>query len=80
MRFLLGTHLVHWLGELDVRLFVSRNRLKNRKTLSRARAPWALDSGGSPDTQMCLTYWCRRFRSLCARVATGVWARSSSYT
>ena len=35
---------------------------------------------GSPDTQMCPTYWCRRFRSLCARVATGVWARSSSYT
>lgn len=40
----------------------------------------ALKFDGSQDTQLCLTYWCRRFRSLCARVATGVWARSSSYT
>ncbi|WP_260867877.1 hypothetical protein [Streptomyces sp. SAJ15] len=46
MRFYLGTHMVNWLGEMDVSLFISRNRLKKRKTFPRARAPWALDSGG----------------------------------
>ena len=46
MKFLLGTHMAHWLGELDVSLFVSRNRLKDRKSFPQARAPWALDSGG----------------------------------
>lgn len=46
MRFYLGTHLPHWLGEVSVPLFISRNRLGNRKTFPRARAPWALDSGG----------------------------------
>ncbi|WP_405736421.1 hypothetical protein OG607_44905 [Streptomyces sp. NBC_01537] len=30
---------------VDVSLFISRNRLKDRKTFPRARAPWALDSG-----------------------------------
>lgn len=46
MRFYLGTHMANWLGTLDVPLFVSRNRLKNRKTFPRALASWALDSGG----------------------------------
>ncbi|WP_220133038.1 deazapurine DNA modification protein DpdA family protein [Streptomyces ipomoeae] len=46
MRFYLGTHMVNWLGEIDVPLFISRNRLKNRRSFPRARAPWALDSGG----------------------------------
>lgn len=44
--FYLGTHRAHWLRLLDVPLFVSRNRLAHRKTLPRARGPWALDSGG----------------------------------
>jgi hypothetical protein len=46
MRFFLGTHHPHWLGELDVPLFVSRRALEGRRTFPRARAPWALDSGG----------------------------------
>ncbi|MEU6346223.1 hypothetical protein ABZ883_35330 [Streptomyces sp. NPDC046977] len=45
MRFFLGSHMPHWLGELDVSLCINRNRLVKRKTFPRARAPWALDSG-----------------------------------
>uniref|UniRef100_UPI003F491E71 deazapurine DNA modification protein DpdA family protein n=1 Tax=Nonomuraea sp. CA-251285 TaxID=3240002 RepID=UPI003F491E71 len=44
--FYLGTHMPSWLGRLDVPLFVSHRRLAGRKTFPRARAPWALDSGG----------------------------------
>jgi hypothetical protein len=36
----------NWLATAGVPLFISRNRLKNRKTLPKAIAPWALDSGG----------------------------------
>jgi hypothetical protein len=44
--FYLGTHLPNWLG-LPVPLFVSDRRLRRyRRTLPRATAPWALDSGG----------------------------------
>lgn len=46
MRFYLGTHMVNWLERVSVPLFVSRNTLKKRKSLPRARGPWALDSGG----------------------------------
>jgi hypothetical protein len=46
MRFFLGTHQPGWLGVLDVPLFVSHRRLAGRRSLPRARAPWALDSGG----------------------------------
>lgn len=46
MIFYLGTHQPHWLGRLDVPLFVSRRALQRVKALPRARAPWALDSGG----------------------------------
>jgi len=46
VKFYLGTHISHWLGLLDVPLFVSRRRLAGRKTLPRARSSWALDSGG----------------------------------
>lgn len=50
MRFYLGTHQVNWLWDRSqgrgVPLFVSRRRLAQRKTLRRAAAPWALDSGG----------------------------------
>jgi hypothetical protein len=44
--FYLGTHMPNWLATSDIPLFISRNRLKNRKTFPQARAPWALDSGG----------------------------------
>lgn len=45
--FYLGTHMVgpRWWA-LDVPLFVSVRRLRGRKRLPVARAPWALDSGG----------------------------------
>src|SRR5678810_804925 len=46
MRFYLGAHQPSWLATVDVPLFVSHSRLAGRKTLPRARAPWALDSGG----------------------------------
>lgn len=44
--FLLGTHQPGWLETAGVPLFVSDRRLRKRKTLPRAAAPWALDSGG----------------------------------
>jgi hypothetical protein len=44
--FYLGTHHPSWLRRTDVPLFISRRRLAGRKTLPRARGPWALDSGG----------------------------------
>lgn len=46
MRFYLGTHRPNWLGRAAVPLFLSHRTLKGRKTLPRAAAPWALDSGG----------------------------------
>lgn len=45
-RFYLGTHHPHWLGRVNVPLFISRRQLVKRKSLPRASAPWALDSGG----------------------------------
>ncbi|GAA0720181.1 hypothetical protein Drose_06470 [Dactylosporangium roseum] len=51
--FYLGAHHPHWLAipprDRDgqpIRLFVSHRRLAGRRTLPRARTPWALDSGG----------------------------------
>lgn len=44
--FYLGTHQPGWLSWLGVPLFVSDRRLRAYKTLPRAAAPWALDSGG----------------------------------
>lgn len=52
MRFYLGTHIPSWLERVDVPLFVSHRRLVGRRTLPRARAPWALDSGGFTELQM----------------------------
>lgn len=46
MRFYLGAHMVNWLEQIDVPLFVSRRRLEGRKTLPRPLGSWALDSGG----------------------------------
>jgi hypothetical protein len=51
MRFFLGTHEAHWLGKLSVPLFVSRQRLVNRKKLPRTKVPWALDSGAFTELQ-----------------------------
>ncbi len=46
IRFYLGAHMPNWLETAGVPLFVSHRRLAGRKTLPRAIAPWALDSGG----------------------------------
>jgi hypothetical protein len=46
VRFFLGTHQPGWLATAQVPLFVSYRRLAGRRTLPRAAAPWALDSGG----------------------------------
>lgn len=45
LTFYLGTHEANWLARAGVPLFVARQRLAPRKTLPRAAAPWALDSG-----------------------------------
>lgn len=45
MQFWLGTHCPDWLGRLDVPLMIHNGRLRHRRTLPRARGPWALDSG-----------------------------------
>lgn len=44
--FWLGTHKPHWLEETSVPLFIANQNLAGRRTLPRARGPWALDSGG----------------------------------
>ena len=44
--FYLGAHHADWLEKSDVPLFLSRRVLDSRRTLPRAQAPWALDSGG----------------------------------
>lgn len=46
MRFYLGSHQPGWLERTPLPLFISEMRLRRRKRLPRARAPWALDSGG----------------------------------
>jgi hypothetical protein len=45
-RFYLGTHRPDWLGRIDTPLFISRRQLGKMRALPRARARWALDSGG----------------------------------
>jgi hypothetical protein len=52
VRFYLGTHHPAWLARLDVPLFVSHRRLRDRRSLPRARAGWALDSGGFTELAM----------------------------
>jgi hypothetical protein len=44
--FYLGVHHPHWLQTAGVPLFVSHRRLAGRRSLPRAAARWALDSGG----------------------------------
>lgn len=46
LTFYLGAHHANWLRSARVPLFVSRRTLARMKTLPRAAAPWALDSGG----------------------------------
>jgi hypothetical protein len=54
--FLLGTHQPGWLAKPEVAaeqvaLFVSDRRLRGYRTLPRAVAPWAVDSGGFTELQ-----------------------------
>lgn len=46
LSFLLGSHQPGWLSRVEVPLFVSDTRLRGYKTLPRAVAPCAVDSGG----------------------------------
>lgn len=46
MRFYLGVLHPNFMPQTDVPLFVSRRALASRRTLPRAKGPWALDSGG----------------------------------
>jgi hypothetical protein len=50
--FWLGTHQTQWLGYAGFPLFVSHTRLRVRKSMPRAVAKWALDSGGFTQLQM----------------------------
>jgi hypothetical protein len=50
-RFLMGTHQPGWLATLGVPLFVCDRRLRRYKTMPRAAAEWALDSGGFTELQ-----------------------------
>lgn len=50
--FYLGTHQPGWLAHAGIPLFVSRRRLVERRSLPRAIAPWALDSGGFTELDM----------------------------
>lgn len=52
LRFYLGAHHPHWLRLAGVPLFVSRRALGRMKSLPRAVAPWALDSGGFTELSM----------------------------
>lgn len=55
MRFFLGTHQPHWLGDERLRgvpLFISRRRLANRVGLPRPVTNFAMDSGGFTELQM----------------------------
>ncbi len=52
MKFYLGFHHPHQLAHAGVPLFVSHRRLATMKTLPRAVAPWALDSGGFTELQL----------------------------
>jgi hypothetical protein len=58
MRFLLGTHRPHWLGLLDVPLFVSDRTLRRYKSLPVASCDWACDSGGFSQLSRCGTWAC----------------------
>lgn len=44
--FWLGTHQPSWLGRTEAPLMISFRRLRQRRSLPRARGPWVLDSGG----------------------------------
>lgn len=44
--FYMGTHMPSWLATAEFPLFVSYHRLSARRSLPRAAARWALDSGG----------------------------------
>lgn len=44
--FYLGTHEPSWLASMDIPLFISYSRLARRRSLPRARAPWAQDGNG----------------------------------
>ena len=53
MRFYLGTHMVAFMQQTNVPLFISRRRLMRRKSAwPRALGPWALDSGGFTELRM----------------------------
>jgi hypothetical protein len=50
--FFLGSHQPAWLARVDVPLMVSHRTLHARRRLPRARARWALDSGGFTELAM----------------------------
>jgi hypothetical protein len=50
--FYLGSHQPGWLTKAGVPLFISHRRLAGYRRLPRARAGWALDSGGFSELSM----------------------------
>ena len=51
--FFLGTHMVGWMTQTNVPLFISRRRLMRRKSpWPKSTCEWALDSGGFTELRM----------------------------
>lgn len=67
LRFYLGVHRPGWLEISPVRLFVARQAFGAMRALPRARAPWALDSGGFTELNKHGT-WTRSAREYAADV------------
>lgn len=51
-RFYLGTHMVNWLWDSEIPLFISHRRLARQRKYRPARSGWALDSGGFSELSM----------------------------
>jgi hypothetical protein len=52
LKFYLGTHMVNWLWDSNVPLFVSNRRLIKYKKFRQASCNWSLDSGGFTELSM----------------------------
>lgn len=83
--FFLGTHIPGWLARTDAPLFVSRRRLAGYRTLPRAAAPWALDSGGFSELSLfgCWTVTAAAYvaevRRFAAEVGRLAWAAAMDW-
>lgn len=84
-RFYLGTHQPHWLERTETPLFISRRRMKDRKTYPRARGIWALDSGGFTELKDFGTWtvsprqYASEVKQIAVEVGNMVWAATMDW-